>query len=467
MTISVFDLFTVGIGPSSSHTVGPMRAAARFVEGLRCGAFDRVDRLSRVAGVRVDLYGSLAATGAGHGTQPAILLGLDGHLPETIRTEVKEARLAELRSGADLLLGGEVPVQVREQDMVLHPLTVLPTHPNGMRLTAVDRDGDTVAAETYFSIGGGFVVTEAEASAAESGPEPTLGLTFSSAEELLKLTETEALSISEVMLAHETATRSEAEVRERLLHIRDVMVECERNGITHTGVLPGGLQVRRRAHEWFTRLNAEDPDRSAEFAEDWVNLVALAVNEENASGGRVVTAPTNGAAGIIPAVLHYAVNYTAAGKADPDDTAVRFLLTAGAIGSLYKERASISGAEVGCQGEVGSAASMAAGGLAEILGGTAQQVENAAEIAMEHSLGLTCDPIAGLVQVPCIERNAISAGKAINAARMALRGDGTHLVSLDEVIETMRATGLDMSHKYKETATGGLAVNVSVNYIEC
>ena len=464
MTISVFDLFTVGIGPSSSHTVGPMRAAARFVEGLRC-----TDRLARVAGVRVDLYGSLAATGAGHGTQPAILLGLDGHHPETIRTDVKEARLAELRSGADVLLGGDVPVTLRQEDMVLHPLTVLPTHPNGMTLTAFDADGQTLAEETYFSIGGGFVVTQAEADASAAGTagEPTLGITFSSAEELLKLTETEGMSICEVMLAHETSTRSEAEVRERLLHIRDVMVECERNGISRTGILPGGLQVRRRAHDWYQRLDAEDPDRSAEFAEDWVNLVALAVNEENASGGRVVTAPTNGAAGIIPAVLHYAVHYTPAGKADPDDAAVRFLLTAGAIGSLYKERASISGAEVGCQGEVGSAASMAAGGLAEVLGGTPQQVENAAEIAMEHSLGLTCDPIAGLVQVPCIERNAISAGKAINAARMALRGDGTHLVSLDEVIDTMRTTGLDMSHKYKETATGGLAVNVSVNYIEC
>lgn len=468
MTISVFELFTVGIGPSSSHTVGPMRAAARFVGELRRGG-DAGAALLKVARVRVDLYGSLAATGAGHGTQPAILLGLDGHLPETLRTEVKEARLAQLRHGAPVMLGGESPIELREADMVLHPLTVLPTHPNGMRLTAFDSAGEVLAAETYFSIGGGFVVTEAEAAAQATGAaaQPTLGLTFSSAEELLKLAETQGLPISGVMLAHETATRSEGEVRERLLHIRDVMVECELSGVSHTGVLPGGLQVRRRASDWYARLKAEDPGRAPEFAEDWVNLVALAVNEENASGGRVVTAPTNGAAGIIPAVLHYAVHYTPAGRADPDETAFRFLLTAGAIGSLYKERASISGAEVGCQGEVGSAASMAAGGLAEILGGTPAQVENAAEIAMEHSLGLTCDPIAGLVQVPCIERNAISAGKAINAARMALRGDGTHLVSLDAVIDTMRTTGLDMSHKYKETATGGLAVNVSVNFIEC
>jgi L-serine dehydratase len=269
------------------------------------------------------------------------------------------------------------------------------------------------------------------------------------------------------MLQFESEFRPVAEISAKLLHIRDVMEECEQRGIRREGYLPGPLQVRRRARDWYLKLDREDPDRNPAFAEDWVNLVALAVNEENASGGRIVTAPTNGAAGIIPAVLHYAVHYTAAGKADRDDTAIRFLLTAGAIGSLYKERASISGAEVGCQGEVGSAASMAAAGLAEILGGTPEQVENAAEIAMEHSLGLTCDPIGGLVQIPCIERNAISAGKAINAARMALRGDGTHRVSLDEVIETMRSTGRDMSSHYKETSTGGLAINVAVNFIEC
>ncbi|MGH7290716.1 MAG: L-serine ammonia-lyase, partial [Myxococcota bacterium] len=274
-------------------------------------------------------------------------------------------------------------------------------------------------------------------------------------------------SVGDVMFAHERALRPESEIRDRLLHIRDVMIECQNRGMRRDGLLPGVLQVRRRAHRWFEQLQAEDPDRKPEFAEDWVNLVALAVNEENASGGRVVTAPTNGAAGIIPAVLHYALHYTKAGVRDPDGTAVRFLLTAGAIGSLCKERASISGAEVGCQGEVGSAASMAAAGLAEILGGTPQQAENAAEIAMEHSLGLTCDPIAGLVQVPCIERNAISAGKAINAARMALRGDGTHRVSLDQVLETMRVTGADMLTKYKETSMGGLAINVSVSFVEC
>jgi L-serine dehydratase len=335
-----------------------------------------------------------------------------------------------------------------------------------MTLTAFDANHVEVHRQTYFSVGGGFVVTEAE-SIQPHAPRQDGAFSFGSAEQLLALTERDGMSIGEVMLRHERASRSETEVRTRLLHIRDVMVECEKRGISRDGCLPGALRVRRRAHSWYERLHAEDPARSPEFAEDWVNLVALAVNEENASGGRVVTAPTNGAAGIIPAVLHYATHYTPAGKNDPDETAIRFLLTAGAVGSLCKERASISGAEVGCQGEVGSAASMAAAGLAEILGGTPEQVENAAEIAMEHSLGLTCDPIGGLVQVPCIERNAISAGKAINAARMALRGDGTHLVSLDQVLETMRATGADMLAKYKETSTGGLAANVPVNYVEC
>ncbi|MFC0450603.1 L-serine ammonia-lyase [Rhodococcus jostii] len=460
MTISVFDLFSVGIGPSSSHTVGPMRAAGTFVDDL-----DTLALLGDVAGVRVDLYGSLAATGAGHGTMSAILLGLEGYRPETIATEEMETRLDAVRASRRIRLAGVVDIPLAEDEMVLHPLTVLDFHPNAMTLTATGANGRELHAQTYYSIGGGFVVT---------GDEPELSidavantLSFGSARELLDLTEHYGLTISEVMLEHERALRPESEVRARLLHIRDVMVECQRRGIGRDGYLPGSLRVRRRARGWYERLNVEDPERDPAFAEDWVNLVALAVNEENASGGRIVTAPTNGAAGIIPAVLHYAVHYTPAGKSDPDDTAVRFLLAAGAVGSLYKERASISGAEVGCQGEVGSAASMAAAGLAEILGGSPEQVENSAEIAMEHSLGLTCDPIGGLVQIPCIERNAISAGKAINAARMALRGDGTHRVSLDQVIETMRATGADMSSKYKETSTGGLAVNVSVNLVEC
>jgi L-serine dehydratase len=460
VTISVFELFKVGIGPSSSHTVGPMRAAANFVDDL-----DVAGVLARVADVRVELYGSLAATGRGHGTLTAVLLGLEGYRPETIEFEEMEAGRQRLRNTGKIMLGGRVPIALSEDDIALYTRTVLDFHPNGMTLTAYAADDSTLHRRTYFSVGGGFVVTEGEGVVEPAATEHDSS--FSSAAQLLALASGTGRSISEVMLAHECNTRSADEVRAQLLHLRDVMVECEQRGIARTGLLPGVLQVRRRAGQWYERLRAEDPNRDPRFAEDWVNLVALAVNEENASGGRIVTAPTNGAAGIIPAVLHYAVHYTEAGITNPDDVAVRFLLAAGAIGSLYKEKASISGAEVGCQGEVGSASSMAAAGLAEILGGTPEQVENAAEIAMEHSLGLTCDPIAGLVQIPCIERNAISAGKSINAARMALRGDGTHRVSLDEVIETMRATGRDMSSKYKETSTGGLAVNVSVNYVGC
>ncbi|MFW0788211.1 L-serine ammonia-lyase [Gordonia sp. CPCC 205333] len=466
MTISVFDLFSVGIGPSSSHTVGPMRAGNRFVAEL-CAS----DVLGSVADIRVDLYGSLAATGAGHGTPTAILLGLEGYAPEEITPDVIAERVSTMTSTGRIALAAELApasspaIALTVEDLVMHPATILPFHPNALTLTAFDGAGIELLAQTYYSVGGGFVVTEAQARTAQTN-EPG-GRAFSSAAELLELCRRDHCAMSDVMARVEGETHSVDDLRARLLHIRDVMVACERRGISQSGTLPGTLGVRRRARGWYERLNAEDPGRRPEFAEDWVNLVALAINEENASGGRVVTAPTNGAAGIVPAVLHYAVHYTASGGADADDTAIRFLLAAGAIGSIYKERASISGAEVGCQGEVGSAASMAAAGLAEILGGSPEQVENAAEIAMEHSLGLTCDPIGGLVQIPCIERNAISAGKAINAARMALRGDGAHRVSLDQVIETMRLTGADMSTKYKETSTGGLAVSVPVNYVEC
>lgn len=460
MTISVFDLFTVGIGPSSSHTVGPMRAANEFVTTLRT-----LGQVHAVAKLRVDLFGSLAATGAGHGTMSAILLGLEGFLPETITTETKERRLAEIDASGTTWIYGVTPIPLTERDIDLHPDVVLPTHPNALAFTASDSCGRILHNQTYYSVGGGFIVTD-EAGYGDGDSLP-FALPYSSGKQLLDICDRLDLSISEVALRNESCCRTEQDIRHALLHLRDVMVECERQSISRDGLLPGSLQVRRRAKRWFERLSAEDPSRKPEFALDWVNLVALAVNEENASGGRIVTAPTNGAAGIVPAVLHYATHYTAAGTANPDDTAVRFLLAAGAIGSLFKERASISGAEVGCQGEVGSAAAMAAAGLAEILGGTPRQVENAAEIAMEHSLGLTCDPIAGLVQIPCIERNAISAGKAINAARMALRGDGFHRVTLDEVIDTMRATGADMHTKYKETSAGGLAINVAVNIVEC
>jgi L-serine dehydratase len=461
MTVSVFDLFSVGIGPSSSHTVGPMRAAARFVAAVESGS-----NLDQVAGIEVDLFGSLAATGAGHGTMPAILLGLEGRSAEHITGDEVRTRLSEIHeSGAVELPGGPI-VPLREQDIRLHPEKVLPAHPNGMTFTARDAEANVLAEQTYFSVGGGFVVT-AEEVAARSETGPARG-PFSTAAELMECCRDYRTPVSDVMLRFESTTRPTAEVRDYLVHVSDVMWECFQRGIESEGELPGGLNVRRRAPGWHRCLSAEDQNRDPVLAEDWINLVALAVNEENAGGGRVVTAPTNGAAGVIPAVLYYAIHYTEQGRTAPRDVTVKFLLTAGAIGSLYKECASISGADVGCQGEVGSAASMAAGALAEILGGTPDQVENAAEIAMEHSLGMTCDPVGGLVQIPCIERNAISAGKAINAARMALRGDGQHRVSLDMVITTMRETGRDMNTKYKETSMGGLALTVlPVNIVEC
>lgn len=455
--LSVFDLFTVGIGPSSSHTVGPMRAAAAFAR--------EAGPLERIASLHVHLYGSLAATGAGHGTMGAILLGLEGHEPDMILPAQLEERLAAIAAAGELLLGGTWPIAFAADRIVLHPLTVLAHHPNGMIFSVRDAAGTELLCATYFSVGGGFIVREgAEPAGIDAAPDP---LPFATARELLTHCAEQNLPFSGVMLRNELSTRSEADVRAGILHLRDVMEECKNNSLARTGHLPGSLRVRRRAPAWHERLLVEDTDRSIRFWQEWVNLVALAVNEENASGGRVVTAPTNGAAGIIPAVLFYATHYTPGvaemTQAQKDDLVVRFLLAAAAVGVLYKRQASISGAEVGCQGEVGSASSMAAAGLAEILGGTARQVENAAEIAMEHNLGLTCDPIGGLVQVPCIERNAIAAAKAINAAKMALWGDGDHRVSLDEVIVTMRETGRDMNSKYKETSRGGLAVNV----VEC
>jgi L-serine dehydratase len=464
MTVSVFDLFSVGIGPSSSHTVGPMRAAAAFAADLhRHRLLPHIDR------VDVVVYGSLAATGDGHGTFDAIMLGLEGLAPDTVTVEQMDQTLARQRATGRVRLHGRLSIGMSAEDIIRKPAQSLPRHPNALTISAFGDDSPLLE-RTYYSVGGGFIVTDGDddAAGAERGRSQ---YDFSTAAELLHLTDLHQKSISELMLASECEAQHEDLVVKEILHLRDVMRECAAHGMARTGELPGALRVRRRANQWHERLAAEDPRREAQFAEDWVNLIALAVNEENASGGRIVTAPTNGAAGIIPAVLHYAENYTPAGRLDPDDVAVRFLLTAGAIGSLYKQQASISGAEVGCQGEVGSAASMAAGALAEILGGTTRQVENAAEIAMEHCLGLTCDPIGGLVQIPCIERNAISANKAITAARMALRGDGAHRVSLDQVIATMRATGMDMSHKYKETALGGLAthvgINVGVNIVEC
>ncbi|MDG4807445.1 L-serine ammonia-lyase [Micromonospora sp. WMMD1120] len=455
--ISVFDLFSVGIGPSSSHTVGPMRAARTFVAGLKADGL-----LTHTARVQAELFGSLGATGHGHGSGPAVLLGLAGESPETVDTDSVGPRVERIRAERriSLLDAHEIGFDP-DRDLTLHRRRSLPYHPNGMTFAAFDAAGEQIRARTYYSVGGGFVVDEAAAGADRIKPDSTrVRYPFLTGAQLLEVTSATGLSISEVMLANERSWRSEAEIRAGLLEIWRVMRECVRRGCERDGVLPGGLKVRRRAAELRRGLDADAGTADPLRAMDWVTLFALAVNEENAAGGRVVTAPTNGAAGIIPAVLHY---YSRFVEGADDDGVVRFLLAAGAIGVLFKENASISGAEVGCQGEVGSACSMAAAGLAEALGGTPEQVENAAEIGMEHNLGLTCDPVGGLVQIPCIERNAVASIKAITAARLALRGDGVHAVSLDKVIKTMRETGADMKVKYKETARGGLAVNV----IEC
>ncbi|WP_060916017.1 L-serine ammonia-lyase [Microbacterium oleivorans] len=452
VSIGVFDLFTVGIGPSSSHTVGPMRAAADFVSRIDADLATRV---------QVDLYGSLAATGRGHGTLTAVLLGLEGLQPDEVLPAQVEERTAAIRDERRVRVGGTGGVPLCEDDVILHPLTILPGHTNGLRLKAWDAAGELLDDAVYYSTGGGFIVRDGEqAEAISSTPVP---FPFETAAELLAHCERQGVSMAEIQRRNERASRSDDEITGGILHLADVMADSVASGAAREGMLPGGLRVPRRAPAWQDRLRRDDPrgDDPA-FWQEWVNFVALAVNEENASGGRIVTAPTNGAAGIIPAVLHYATHYAARGRSR-EEIVVPYLLTAAAVGVLYKARASISGAEVGCQGEVGSASSMAAAGLAEVLGGTPRQVENAAEIAMEHNLGLTCDPIGGLVQIPCIERNAIAAAKAINAAKMALWGDGTHRVSLDEVIVTMRETGRDMSSKYKETALGGLAVSV----VEC
>jgi L-serine dehydratase len=455
VAISVFDLFSIGIGPSSSHTVGPMRAARTFAEGLAADGL-----LPEVTRVRAELFGSLGATGHGHGSDRAVVLGLLGERPETVDTRTAADRAAAIRAAGEIEVLGKHRVSFADDDLVLHRRQSLPFHPNGLRFFAFAGDRP-VRERTYYSVGGGFVVDESAAGADRITADDTeLPYPFSTGAELLARCAETGLPISGVMLANETAWRSEADVRAGLLQIWAVMQECVHNGWTNEGTLPGGLKVPRRAPALYRRLCSEQFATDPLRVMDWVDLFALAVNEENAAGGRVVTAPTNGAAGVLPAVLHY---YSRFCPGASDDGVVRFLLCAGAIGVLYKENASISGAEVGCQGEVGSACSMAAGALCEVLGGTPAQVENAAEIGMEHNLGLTCDPVGGLVQVPCIERNAMAAVKAINAARIALRGDGRHIVSLDKVIKTMRETGADMKIKYKETARGGLAVNV----IEC
>ncbi|MFF4958678.1 L-serine ammonia-lyase [Streptomyces sp. NPDC001222] len=455
MAISVFDLFSIGIGPSSSHTVGPMRAARLFALRLRNEAL-----LESVASVRTELYGSLGATGHGHGTPKAVLLGLEGASPRTVDVEGADRRVEDIKESGRLRLLDEHEIAFSfDDDLVLHRRKALPYHANGMTLWAYDASGTELLTKTYYSVGGGFVVDEDAVGADRIKLDDTvLKYPFRTGDELLRLTRETGLSISSLMLENERAWRTEEEIRAGLLEIWQVMQGCVTRGLSREGILPGGLKVRRRAAVTARQLRAEGDPLAR--AMEWITLYAMAVNEENAAGGRVVTAPTNGAAGIIPAVLHYYINFVPGAD---EDGVVRFLLAAGAIGMLFKENASISGAEVGCQGEVGSACSMAAGALAEVLGGTPEQVENAAEIGMEHNLGLTCDPVGGLVQIPCIERNGMAAVKAVTAARMAMRGDGSHKVSLDKVIKTMKETGADMSVKYKETARGGLAVNI----IEC
>lgn len=466
--LSVFDLFKIGIGPSSSHTVGPMRAARSFASELQ-----QSGRLAEVSRVSVELFGSLGATGVGHGSPGAILMGLIGELPASVDVTSMQGRLAQIRKTRRLRLMGAHEISFDEsRDLLLNCKKFLKRHPNGMIFTATDKGRAVLLSATYFSVGGGFVVREEESGdirQIEQTDRSAPAHSFHSAAELLALCEQTGSSISDLVLANERCWRSEPDLRRGLLQIWKVMYECIARGCASGGELPGGLRIRRRAPALHRKLLAhqEGDAQDALAANDWVMLYALAVNEENAGGGRVVTAPTNGAAGVIPAVLAYYANFVPGAD---DVGVVRFLLAAGAIGALYKENASISGAEVGCQGEVGSACSMAAAGLAEVMGGTPSQVENAAEIGMEHNLGMTCDPVGGLVQVPCIERNAVASVQAITAARMALHGDGAHFVSLDQVIQTMRDTGRDMKLKYKETARGGLAVHaapIPVSLPEC
>ena len=466
MSVSVFDLFKIGIGPSSSHTVGPMIAARQFACHLQAGV-----GLAAVHGVTVELFGSLSATGVGHGTDKAVLLGLEGHEPDRIDPDRIEPAIAAIRARKALRLLGEHTVPFVDKDHLLFRRKSLPLHPNGLSFHAFDAHGAEIAQRDYYSVGGGFVIDAAgervlnqaaDTHPGSAGHAQGLPHPFRTGAELLAQCRAHGLTPAQVMAANELHWRSTAEVHRQLMAIWHTMAGAVQRGCASTGHLPGPMQVRRRAAELHRSLKAQ-PEAALHdplSMLDWVNLYAMAVNEENAAGGRVVTAPTNGAAGVIPAVLHYYVNFLPGAD---DDGIATFLLTAGAIGIIYKENASLSGAEVGCQGEVGVACSMAAGALAAVMGGTPEQIENAAEIGMEHNLGMTCDPVGGLVQIPCIERNAMGAIKAINAARMALRGDGQHVVSLDKVIKTMMQTGADMKVKYKETSRGGLAVNV----VEC
>jgi L-serine dehydratase len=469
---SLFDLYKIGVGPSSSHTMGPMRAAFRFVQELvGKGLVERVER------VQAELYGSLALTGIGHATDRAVLLGLSGHEPSSVDPAAIESVVAEIRASHLLSLASRHSIEFREDtDLLFHRDQMFPPgaslqHPNGLRLTAFDKSGAVIEARTYFSIGGGFITEDGAVQDSKSDRQDAIPYPFNSAAVLLELSHTHSLSIAEIMLANECAKQNddgsaesrEERVRSGILHLWNTMQSCVARGIATQGILPGGLNVRRRAHRLAERLRERQQQQAPSdplAPLDWVTVYAMAVNEENAAGGRVVTAPTNGAAGVVPAVGLYYANFIP-GANEPG--ILRFFLTSAAIGILYKENASISGAEVGCQGEVGVACSMAAGGLAAALGGTSGQIEHAAEIAMEHNLGMTCDPIGGLVQIPCIERNAMGAVKAVHATRIAMQEPEEHKVSLDQVIRTMYATGLDMQSRYKETSLAGLALNI----IEC
>ena len=473
MTISIFDLFKIGIGPSSSHTVGPMVAARKFVLALADEGF-----IDSVARVEVALYGSLGATGKGHGSDKAVLLGLMGETPNAVEVARIDDFIAAIHKSKKLVLQGAKSIDFdASSDIIFHRKKSLPLHANGLKISTFDSKGTSLLEKIYYSVGGGFVVDENCPSWDETfikKDEHALPYVFTTADQLLELCKSEGLSISQIMMKNEETWRSRDDIVSGLLGIWNEMQLCVEQGCKNGGILPGGLKVKRRAADLYQSLKNETThELFNQGSMDWVNLYALAVNEENAAGGRVVTAPTNGAAGIIPAVMFYYKDFCNAYddvNKGGENGIVRFLLTAAAIGMIIKENASISGAEVGCQGEVGSACAMAAGGLTEVLGGTPEQVENAAEIGIEHNLGLTCDPIGGLVQIPCIERNAMGAVKAINASRMALRGDGTHYVSLDKVIHTMRETGKDMRSKYKETSRGGLAlhvIDVPVNIVEC
>jgi len=466
MAISVFDLFKIGIGPSSSHTVGPMRAASLFVQSL-----SQQDLLTCTTSITCELYGSLGATGKGHGSDVAVMLGLMGHAPDTVDVDAVPSLIAQARASQTLsLAGGQTIRFVEKEHLLMYRREALAEHPNGMKFTACDAQGQPLKAAKYLSVGGGFVVTAGAANEAVLTEYKKVPYPFTSGAELLSLCKQHSLSISQLMWANERTWRSDDEIHTGLQTIWRVMRECVQRGLSRQGELPGPYKVQRRAPLLAAQLRERAERTLADPLSvlDWVNVYAFAVNEENASGGRVVTAPTNGASGVIPAVLHYCDRFVvpAGGQRGQDlgmDEVSNFLMSAAAIGMLYKLNASISGAEVGCQGEVGVACSMAAAGLAAVMGASPEQVENAAEIGMEHNLGLTCDPVGGLVQVPCIERNAMGAVKAINAARMALQGNGSHVVSLDKVIKTMRDTGADMKTKYKETSRGGLAVNI----VEC